>query len=201
VADITNAVLDGCSATMLSGETAIGRFPIVAVETMRRIADAAFAHLATTPRSYDSFGNSTPIQAIENAIAMILRSVPVTKVVAVTRGGYAARMLSARSVAQPIFAISDDASMARSFNLYSGVEGIHFDTPFRSGSADHIKACIKKLYDLEKIEPSDLILVTGLVYPHSGTRMNLIQLHKVSDLIEEFDWASPATEARLRRVS
>jgi pyruvate kinase len=201
VADITNAVLDGCSATMLSGETAIGRFPTVAVQTMRRIADAASAHLGTRPRFYDTFRHSTPTQAIEDAIAMILGSIPVTKVVAITRAGYAARMLSARSVAQPIFAISDDASMARSFNIYAGVEGVHFDTPFPRGSADHVKACIKKLYELERIEPSDLILVTGVVYPRSGTRMNLIQIHKVSDLIEEFDWASPAPEERLRAVS
>jgi pyruvate kinase len=193
VADITNAVLDGCSATMLSGETAIGRFPVCAVETMRRIADAAFAHLGKGSGHCESSGNSTPTQAIEDAIAMILRSVPVTKVVAITRGGYAARMLSARSVAQPIFAISDNAAMARSFNIYSGVEGVYFDVPFPSGSADHIKACIRKLYKLGKLVQSDLILVTGVVYPQSGTRMNLIQIHKVSDLIEEFAWASAAS--------
>ncbi len=190
VADITNAVLDGCSATMLSGETAIGRFPVAAVKTMRRIADAAFAHLDRRSSSRESSGNSTPTQAIEDAIAMILRSVPVTKVVAITRGGYAARMLSARSVAQRIFAISDDAAMARSFNIYSGVEGIYFDVPFPSGSADHIKACIRRLYDLGKLQQGDLILVTGVVYPRSGTRMNLIQIHRVSDLIEEFAWTS-----------
>jgi pyruvate kinase len=201
VADITNAVLDGCSATMLSGETAIGRFPVVAVQTMKRIADAAFAHLGTRSYSSDTFANSTPTQTIEDAIAMILRSVPVTKVVAITRGGYAARMLSARSVAQPIFAISDDARMARSFNIYSGVEGVHFDAPFRRGSADHIRAFIKQLYDLEKIGPSDLILVTGVVYPRSGTRMNLIQIHKVSDLIEEFDWGSPPLEEHRKVAS
>jgi pyruvate kinase len=181
---------------MLSGETAIGRFPVIAVQTMRRIADAAFAHLGTRHRSYESSDNSTPSQAIGDAIAMILRSVPVTKVVAITRGGYAARMLSARSVAQPIFAISDDAAMARLFNLYSSVEGIHFNAPFPSGSADHIKACIRMLYSLAKLDQSDLILVTGVVYPRSGTRMNLIQIHKVSDLIEEFAWASTASSSK-----
>jgi pyruvate kinase len=200
VADITNAVLDGCSATMLSGETAIGCFPMTAVKTMRQIADAAVAHLDKGSRSHGSSSNSTPTHAIEDAIAMILRSVPITKVVAITRGGYAARMLSARCVAQPIFAISDDAAMARSFNIYSGVEGVFFDVPFPSGSADHIKACIRRLYDLGKLEHNDLILVTGVVYPRTGTRMNLIQIHRMSDLIEEFAW-TPAESHHLPRMA
>ncbi len=192
VADITNAVLDGCAATMLSEETAIGRFPVLAVETMRRVADAAFIHLGSRPQAFATDRRSTPSQAIEDAIAMILSSIPVTKVVAITRLGYAARMLSARSVAQPILAIGDDAAMARSFNLYSGVEGVYFDAPFPRGSADHVKACILKLYEAGKLEEPDLILVTGLVYPRSGKRMNLIQIHAVSDLVHEFGWELPA---------
>jgi pyruvate kinase len=193
VADITNAVLDGCSATMLSGETAIGCFPMTAVRTMRQIADAAVAHLDKSFQARSTFGESTPTHAIEDAIAMILRSVSITKVVAITRRGYAARMLSARCVAQPIFAISDDEAMARSFNTYSGVEGVFFDVPFPRGSADHIKACIRRLYDLGKLDNSDLILVTGVVYPRTGTRMNLIQIHRMFDLIEEFDWTPADT--------
>jgi pyruvate kinase len=205
VADITNAVLDGCSATMLSGETALGRFPVTAVQIMRRIAEAAFQDLRTRPHNDERYARGTPTQAMEDAIAMILRSVPVTKVVAVTRGGYAARMLSVRCVSQPIFAISDDEAMARSFNLYSGVEGVYFDAPFPRGSADHIKACIKRLYELKKLDENDVILVTGVVYPRSGTRMNLIHIHNVSDLIDEFAWQSvaalPDDDRRLRIAS
>jgi pyruvate kinase len=101
-------------------------------------------------------------------------------------------MLSARTVAQPIFAVSDDEAMARSFNIYCGVEGVYCDVPFRRGSADHIKGCIRKLYELGKLEHNDLVLVTGVVYPRSGTRMNVIQIHKVADLIEEFGWEPTA---------
>src|SRR3977135_3766551 len=105
-------------------------------------------------------------------------------------------MLSARSVAQPIFAISDNAAMARSFNLYSSVDGIHFNAPFPSGSADHIKACILMLYSLSKLDQSDFMLVTRVIYPRSGTRMNLIQIHKVSDLLEESAWVSSKSSAK-----
>ena len=186
VADITNAVLDGCSATMLSGETAVGRYPIKTVELMRLVSNVAMPHLQSGNEAQHQ--GATPSQAVEDAIALILRSVPITKVVAVTRSGYAARMLAARSPVQPIFAVSDDAAMARSFNLYSGVEGVHFNQPFPKSSADHIVVCIKQLFDTKKLNAADTILVTGAIYPRSGTRMNSIQIHRVGDLVEEFGW-------------
>jgi pyruvate kinase len=188
VSDITNAVIDGCSATMLSGETAVGRFPIEAVRTMRRVADGASEHALAVRAAEHATGTLTAPRAMAQAIAMLLEQLPVTKVVAITRSGYAARVLSSLSVSQPILAVSDQSAMARSFNLIAGVEGVHFDAPFPQGSADHVKACVKQLYQLGKLEAADEILVTGVIYPSTGTRMNLLQIHRVSDLIEVLGW-------------
>jgi pyruvate kinase len=185
VSDITNAVLDGCSATMLSGETAVGRHPVAAIQTMRRVADAASAHLLAKRRPT---GSMTVPEATAAAIAMMLGALPITKVVAITRSGYAARILSSLSVAQPILAVSDDPQMARAFNLLAGVEGVCFETPFPRGSADHVKACLKQLLDSGKLASADHVLVTGVIYPRSGTRMNLLQVHQMSELIETFGW-------------
>lgn len=187
VADITNAILDGCSATMLSGETAIGRFPLEAVRTMKLIANTAFDHLKARPHLENEIG-SLPSQAIQGAIALILRSVPVTKVVAITYSGYAARMLSAYSAAQPILAVTNDEATARFLNICSNVEAVCLSSGFVEGSADNIKACLHQLYQLEKLNRDDLVLVTAAVYPQSGTRMNTIQLHKLADLIAGFGW-------------
>jgi pyruvate kinase len=186
VVDISNAVLDGCSATMLSGETAIGSFPVSAVTLMRGVADAAFAHLLEQHGS--AAPASTPANALVDAIAQILRAMPITKVVAITRSGFAARMLSARSVPQPILAISDDAAVARSFNILAGVEGFYTEVPFPRGSADHIKGCLHYLYERGRLDVDDFVLITGVVYPRSGTRMNMLQVHRVADLVDEFGW-------------
>jgi len=186
VSDVSNAVLDGCSATMLSGETAIGNFPFAAVKTMGEVASAAAAYLYGD--SQDSEKQAAIPQAVGEAIALICRSLPITKIVAVTRSGYAAREIAARRPRQPILAVSDDAYAARSFNLLAGVEGIHVDIPFSRTSTDHIVACLRLLWQESRLLDSDMVLVTAVGYPRSGNRMNLLQTHVIGDIVETLGW-------------
>ena len=188
VSDISNAVLDGASALMLSGETAVGEFPGEAVATMREIADAAFAHLQSTLDADDRREHVSVPQAMEDAIALICRRLPVTKIVAVTIGGYSARMVASRMPRQPILAVSNDPIAARSFQLLPGTEGIHVDIPFTRTSTDHIPKCLELLWRRGKLVDDDLVLVTSVVYPRSGNRMNLIQTHHLADLRESLGW-------------
>ena len=146
VSDISNAVFDGCSATMLSGETAMGDYPIDAVQTMRRVVDMAYANMDTRAISRKDV-DSGHIDAFVDAIVEILNGVAITKVIVVTRSGFAARMLASRLIMQPILAFSDDLDMVRSFNLFAGVTGVYSDKAFSRGSADHIKNCIYSLYE------------------------------------------------------
>ena len=186
VSDISNAVLDGCAATMLSGETAVGKFPIEAISTMRRVADAAAAYMDGNENS-NSAASAVP-QAVGDAVALICRSLPITKIVAVTRSGYAARVIASRRPRQPILAVSDDPEAARSFNLLAGVEGIHVAEPFSRTSTDHIVKCIEMLWRKGRLADNDMILLTAVGYPRSGNRMNLLQTHVISDLIEALGW-------------
>jgi pyruvate kinase len=189
VSDITNAVLDGCAATMLSGETAVGAYPVEAVAVMRRVAEAAEIYLQS---SLDTGPHGQPAdsvpEAMAQAIALICRSLPITKIVALTRSGYAARTISALRPRQPIIAVSDDAMAARSFNLMGGTRGIHIAEPFSKTSTDYLPRCLKKLWQDGLIEGGDLILVTAVTYPKSGNRMNLIETHRVRDLAETLGW-------------
>jgi len=188
VSDITNAVLDGCAATMLSGETAVGRFPVEAVTMMRTISDAAAHHYqAEMDLGTPADGFSIP-GAIDEAIALICRRVPVTKIVAVTKSGYAARRISSRLPRQPILAVTNEESAARSFNLLYGTLGVHVDVPFEKAGTGHIPVCLESLWRRGLIVADDLIVVTAATYPKSGNRMNLIQLHRVSDLAEVMGW-------------
>jgi len=190
VTDITNAVLDGAAAVMLSGETAVGQFPAAAVATMRQIADRASAHLQSMLDQNGSREEFSVPQAVGDAIALICRRLPVTKIVAITIAGYAARTVAMHMPRQPILAVSNDPIAARSFHMLPGTEGIYVDIPFVRTSTDHIPKCLEALWRSGKLLDEDLVLVTSVGYPRSGNRMNLIQTHNIADLRESLGWVS-----------
>lgn len=188
VSDITNAVLDGCAAVMLSGETAMGGFPVEAVATMRQVASAAEGHVqAELDAARPALGATLP-EAIGNAIPMLCRALPIDKIVAITRSGFAARMIAAHRPRQPILAVSDDAAAARSFNLIAGTTGIHSDVPFPRQSGDHIPRVLEQLWRRRLVDDNDLLLVVGVSYPGKNTRMNAVQVHRVADLAGNLGW-------------
>ncbi len=188
VSDITNAVLDGCAATMLSGETAIGAYPVESVRLMRAVADAAETHAqGEFDQDTVALGKSIP-EVLGHVIPMMCRALPITRIVAITRSGFAARMIAVHRPRQPILAVSDDAAAARSFNLIAGTTGVHSDFPFPASSIDHIGRVLEMLWRRGLLVESDLVLTTGVVYPHPGSRMNAVQVNRVSDLIASLGW-------------
>lgn len=185
VSDISNAVLDGAAALMLSGETAIGCFPAEAVALMRRVADTVGESAQGVADQAHDLG--VP-QAMGEAIALLCRRLPITKIAAVTISGYAARMVANCRPRQPILAVSNDAATARSMNLLFGTEGVHVDIPFSRTSTDHLALCLEELWRRGKLVADDVVLVTSVGYPKSGNRMNMIETHVVSDLRDSLGW-------------
>ena len=188
ISDITNSIIDGCGATMLSGETAMGANPVRAVEVMRAVADAADSHIQSNlDEPNDQITLEAP-RAMERAVAMLCRTLPITKIVAITITGFAARMIASHRPRQPILAVSNDSIAARSFNLFPGVEGVHVDLAFSKKSADHIMDCVEELWRRGKLTNEDMIAIIGLSYPKSGNRMNHLQTHVVGDLVDALGW-------------
>ena len=185
VVDISNAVIDGAAATMLSGETAIGEYPEKSVKLMSSVADRIADHM-DKKRLLDG-KNSIPL-AFGQAISDLCNSLPITKVVVVTITGFAARMVSSQKVSQPIIAVSNNIYSARSFNILSGTKGIYVDIKFSRNNLDHVLDCLKYLYKKKEIVDSDLLLITAVSFPHSGQRMNMIQTHHVKALKKLFNW-------------
>jgi pyruvate kinase len=188
ISDISNAVLDGASATMLSGETAVGKNAIAAVKVMQRTATVAADYLQSSCDGTKSEAEQSIPRVMGEATDLLCKSLPITKIIAVTISGFAARSIALRRPRQPILAVSNDAMSARSFNLLSGVTGVCVNLPFSKTSMDHIPACLEELWHRKLIELNDVLLVTAVAYPKSGNRMNLIQTHVVRDLAGTMGW-------------
>ena len=188
VLDISNSVLDGASAVMLSGETAVGDYPIEAIKVMSEISTVIVRDKYENYSDSQKLSKYTENIGMSGAINSLCRSLPISKIVAITISGYAARIVSSLMLQQPIIAVSNNKDLARSFNILNGTKGVYYNTKFFRNSLEHIPKCLNHLRKLKILKKDDLILVTALGYPGSGRRMNIIQTHLVKDLIKNFHW-------------
>ncbi len=188
VLDISNSVLDGATATMLSGETAVGKYPVESIRVMSKISSVTIKNKYENEKKYKENSMQSETLGMSNAIDNLCYSLPVNKIVAITITGFAARVLSSLIMEQPIIAVSNNKDLARGFNILAGTTGVYVKTRFFKDSLEHIPICLHNLWKKRYILEKDFILVTALGYPSSGRRMNLLQTHLVKDLISTFSW-------------
>ncbi len=125
--DVFNAVIDGTDAVMLSGESAVGRYPVEAVTTMRQICTEAEAHLKTAGRFFQNTrpGSNERLDAITeasvDAACLLARQLDAPLIVVATDSGRTALALGNRRPASTILALSRTEQVARSLSLCWGV--------------------------------------------------------------------------------
>jgi pyruvate kinase len=125
VSDVATAIFDGADAIMLSAETATGRYPNEAVETMARVAARAeSAVLSDEPlqrrRARDSGSVGFP-EAVSDAAAMAARVLQAKAIVAFTQSGFSARLISHQRPNVPIIAFTPTTDVRRRLALSWGV--------------------------------------------------------------------------------
>ncbi len=132
VSDVANAIIDATDAVMLSGETAIGKYPLDSVRTMRSIArkTEAFcdAHVEIRPPMITEKELEVMSLMARNTAAMI-DEMPVKLVVNWSEGGTSARVLSKARMDVPIVAMSSNEKICRQMSLFYGVIPIRHDKP------------------------------------------------------------------------
>ncbi|MFO0829639.1 MAG: pyruvate kinase [Phycisphaerales bacterium] len=161
VSDVANAIFDGCDAVMLSGETAVGKWPVVAVETMTRIAREAEAHVAATAAPDEPparlVRERNRIAAFGHGAMRAARDLGVAGIVAWSHTGTTALLLSRYRFAVPIRAVSTDVGALRGTRLCRGVEPMLVAARPRSAS-DFVAALERRLRDEKLIRTGDLCL-------------------------------------------
>ena len=123
--DVANAVVDGGDALMLSGETSVGAYPVEAVEIMERIIRKVESEHLTPAHTLESaFGG---VQSRHDALARaacVLAEQMDAAIVAVTRSGETARVVSRYRPRPGIIAVADRANILRRLSLIWGVDGM-----------------------------------------------------------------------------
>jgi pyruvate kinase len=124
VSDVSNAIIDGTDAVMLSGETAIGAHPVEAVSFMARIAERTESMLdAERSLARRPFLDSVP-DAVAHAACQIAHEVRADALVCLTRSGLTARLVSRYRPQCPVLAVSPDPRCLRRLALVWGVQPV-----------------------------------------------------------------------------
>lgn len=129
--DVANAVLDGSDAVMLSGETAIGRHPVLAVSMMSRIVTEAERLVRPAPPSENRGGSRNRAKLVTEAITLgagaAAEYLDADLIVVATRSGKTAMSVSNQRSTMPILALSDSPETARRMCLFWGVTPVETD--------------------------------------------------------------------------
>ncbi|MFH1029573.1 MAG: pyruvate kinase [Pseudomonadota bacterium] len=121
--DVANAILDGTDAVMLSGETAIGSYPLETVSTMTKIALTIERSTLHNSRHLNPEGSEIDI-AIARASSEAAESLGAKAVVAMTESGHTAALLSGCRPIAPILAITPDERVRRKLSLHWGINSL-----------------------------------------------------------------------------
>ncbi|GAC1500108.1 MAG: pyruvate kinase [Candidatus Saccharimonadales bacterium] len=141
VSDVANSVLAGADCVMLSDETASGKYPIKAVETMKRVIRYTEDHLPIET-SYTLTEEKTRQSAISNAIIKLARAIDAQAIVAETKSGATALQLAARRSDTPLIAVTSDSKTTQQLGIVYGVKS--YTRPIDALAANKLTDWLKK---------------------------------------------------------
>jgi pyruvate kinase len=178
VSDVANAILDGTDATMLSGETAVGEYPVESVAMMARIALEAEK---ATKSSVEDRGFVNISDTVSRSIQRICQTMPLNKIVTLTRSGYTAKLIARFKVPQQIIAVTSDKTIKKQLELVYGVYPVHHD--YRR-EKDRILTVATTLHSMNLLDNEDTVLFTAAFRTKKKHASNLIEIHQIKELLD-----------------
>jgi pyruvate kinase len=179
VSDVANAVIDGTDAVMLSAESATGKYPIKAIEAMRRVILGAekFPNSRVT-----QFALPDTFQSVDEAIAMATmftaNHLHIKAIISLTESGATPLWMSRVTSQIPIYALSRHVSTQRKMALFRGVYPMHFDAT-NVPRIELNKRAVEALQHKKIVEEGDLVIITrgDLIGVHGRT--NSMKVYQV----------------------
>ncbi len=179
VSDIANAILDGGDALMLSGETAVGRYPVEAVRTLARVAERADQMLCRERTFIDLKG--TISESVSNAAVLLAEEVQADAILVLTKSGKTARLVSRHRPAMKILAATYNQSVLRKLSMYWGVQGFLIE---RFEHADRaVKNAIATAESMGLVKRGNTLVVVGGEPSGAAGTTNFVWAQIVGDII------------------
>jgi pyruvate kinase len=178
--DVANAVLDGADAVMLSGETSVGKYPIVTVETMARIIESTEDHGLARMAAID-WQPRTRGGVIAKAAAEVGQRVGAKYLVAFTQSGDSARRLSRYRGPIQTLAFTPVPVVRSQLALSWGVE------TFLGESVEHTDEMVRQvdehLLRVARVQEGDLVVIIAGSPPGIPGSTNALRIHRMGDAI------------------
>lgn len=176
VTDIANAVLDGCDAVMLSGETTVGKYPVDAVRYMARICENTEEHIDYDLDRREAHCDITG--AIAHSVVEVSNSLRAKLIVTATLSGYTARKISNLKPRCLVLATCPNEKVAKSLALNWGV--YTKITKEYSSTDEVINDAKEKAKEFMELLEKDIIVVTG-GFPNDSTvkSTNLMKIEEI----------------------
>jgi pyruvate kinase len=173
--DVANAVIDGTDAVMLSGESAVGEFPVRAVEMMARIALEVESRIDLPSYAAVDGSKSQALSAAADCIAKILHP---RCIVVLTTSGHTAHAVAARRTKAPVAALTTNPAVYHSLNLLWGIRPFLVSTTFETfeGLVEQAESTLR---ERQLVGPGDKILVLGGIPSGTPRGGNFVKIHTV----------------------
>ncbi|MBO9577605.1 MAG: pyruvate kinase [Microbacteriaceae bacterium] len=179
--DVANAILDGADAVMLSGETGVGKYPVITVQTMARIVESTEEHglerippLGTKPRTQGG--------AITLAAAEVADFVEAKYVCVFTESGDSARRMSRLRFRIPMLAFTPHAEIQRRMALFWGIQAHIVDRV--QGTDEMVKQVDEFLVESDLVDNGDAVVVISGTPPGRAGSTNDLRVHRVGEIVE-----------------
>jgi pyruvate kinase len=171
--DVANAIIDGTDAVMLSGESAVGNYPVKAVKML--------ANIAADIESQIEFVNNPPAKsdethALSEALNAIDKILDLRCIVAFTSSGYTALIASGERPKAPVVALTPHIEVYHRLNLIWGVKPIHIDNEVTTFE-DLAQQAETQLIKRDLAQPGDKILIMGGIPTQQSGGTNFLKIH------------------------
>ena len=178
VTDVSSAIRQGASCVMLSGETAVGSYPELAVQTMARIATSTEQSFATTGNRPTALARFRSTRAIAHAGVLLAEISGASRIVVATEHGNAPRLVAGYRPEVPVTAVSNRIRALRRTCMLSGVDTVQVEEDER-GSAT-MKKAIESLFSDGRLRAGDkVIAISGSPKAITGSTSTL-RLYRIS---------------------